>query len=256
MITEFCEGGCLLDYLASNVVDQERKNRFIYEISLGMYHLHREGIIHRDLAARNILLSKHLDAKVGDFGMSRQTEAEDSAGVTQATVGPLKWMAPEAIAQGQYSKATDSFSFGVVMWEIITGQEPWQGISAVEAAIKIVTEGKRLDMPDTLPWLQSIMADCWMTEPENRPTFGDISAHIGKEAGIITDARERVINTSAQNSGTSDDEHKKKPASNNTSMPDTITETQTDKKSQVVVDDTSPYSAVMSSRAGAARLCV
>jgi len=200
MITEFCEGGSLLDYMSSNQFGQEMKNKFIYDIALGMLHLHREGVIHRDLAARNILLSKHLDAKVSDFGMSRQTETEDSQGITQATVGPLKWMAPEAISLSQYSKATDSFSFGVVMWEIITMQEPWAGMTAVEVAIGVVTEGKRLPIPDTLPWLQEIIASCWSSSPEDRPTFGNMCNVIGTEGGFIVEQKSRNYQSSPHNS--------------------------------------------------------
>jgi len=189
--------------MSSNEVGQDMKNKFIYDIALGMLHLHREGVIHRDLAARNILLSKHLDAKVADFGMSRQTETDDKQGVTQATVGPLKWMAPEAIGQSQYSPATDSFSFGVVMWEIITEQEPWAGMTSVEVAIGVVTEGKRLPLPDTLEWLQGLITTCWSTSPEERPTFEDMCDIIGTEAGFITEPKNRINSPSPKNSTTS-----------------------------------------------------
>jgi len=213
MITEFCDGGSLLDYMSSNEIGQNMKNKFIYDIALGMLHLHREGVIHRDLAARNILLSKHLDAKVADFGMSRQTEAEDSQGTTQTTVGPLKWMAPEAISQNQYSKATDSFSFGVVMWEIITEQEPWVGMTSVEVAIGVVTEGKRLPLPDTLEWLQHLIETCWSTSPEERPTFEYMCDVIGIGAGFITELKSQTNSPSPKNSETSTSTGEKSAAS-------------------------------------------
>jgi len=81
----------------------DQKQKFIAQIALGMLHLHKEKVIHRDLAVRNILLSKHLDAKVADFGLSREQEDTDVMSQTTSTVGPVKWMAPEAISHRQYS---------------------------------------------------------------------------------------------------------------------------------------------------------
>jgi len=240
MITEFCDGGSLLDYMSSNEIGQEMKNKFIHDIALGMFHLHKEGVIHRDLAARNILLSKHLDAKVSDFGMSRQTEAEDSQGTTQATVGPLKWMAPEAISQSQYSKATDSFSFGVVMWEIITEQEPWAGMTSVEVAIGVVTEGKRLPLPNTLQWLQHLIATCWSSNPEERPTFENMCNVIGTEAGLITEYKSRIVSSSPKNSGTSTSAGDKSAASLEKDAKNSKTEVEQR-------DDSTTYQAVMMS---------
>jgi len=197
-----------IDYLASQEVNIETKYKFIYDIALGMYHLHKEGVIHRDLAARNILLSKHLDAKVADFGMSRQAEEEGSPGVTQTTVGPLKWMAPEAIEQRQYSKATDSFSFGVVIWEIITLQEPWAELNTVEAAILIVTQNARLPLPETSEWLKSLMELCWKKNPEERPTFENMCELIARESGITNDFDKRCRNQTPQTSTSSNDRKK------------------------------------------------
>lgn len=110
--SEMCDGGSLNDYLCHNTIDGVQKLRFISDIALGMQHLHKENVIHRwrneyqsgttdmidrDLAARNILLSKHLEAKVGDFGLSRETSSEANSGTTTSHVGPIKWMAPEGV---------------------------------------------------------------------------------------------------------------------------------------------------------------
>ncbi|PRP79105.1 hypothetical protein PROFUN_11661, partial [Planoprotostelium fungivorum] len=177
LVTEFCEGGDLGGYLQRNAqtITEALRMKFILGVAKGMYHLHLEKVVHRDLAVRNILLTKHLEPQVADFGLSREQDSTDSASVTTSVVGPLKWMSPEAISKREYSTKSDVFSFGVVIWEILTGQEPWQGLSPVEAAFGVVARGHRLKIPlDCPPKLQRLMHECWGEDPYERPDFGQI----------------------------------------------------------------------------------
>jgi serine/threonine protein kinase len=87
-----------------------------------------------------------MDVKVTDFGMSRQKGAHDSK-TTNTTVGPLKWMPPEALKDQVYSTQTDVWSFGVVMWEVTTRSRPFPQLTAVDAAMGIVYNGLRLPIP-------------------------------------------------------------------------------------------------------------
>ncbi|PRP82071.1 putative leucine-rich repeat receptor-like protein kinase [Planoprotostelium fungivorum] len=190
IVTEFCEGGCLLDYLSTHGDDvtQEKKDGIILGIAKGVLHLHQEKIIHRDLAARNILLSKHLEAKVSDFGMSRQVQTKDSASTTASNIGPVKWMSPEAITKREYSPKSDAFSFGVVIWEILTCKEPWADVPMVEVAINVIGD-QRLTIPaDTTPTLQAIMKGVWMASPDDRPDFFQICNWLSDGAPIHTKA--------------------------------------------------------------------
>ncbi|PRP87381.1 hypothetical protein PROFUN_01643 [Planoprotostelium fungivorum] len=175
MITEFCEGGSLFDHLRNHEADLPLKMSWIVGIALGMLHLHKENVVHRDLAVRNILLTKHLEPKVTDFGMSRVTEAAEEGGSkTDNNIGPVKWMAPEALKERKYSNKSDVWSFGVVIWEIINVVEPFPDMSPVEAAVEIVAHGRRLDIPDTDANLQMLMRICWSELPEDRPNFAQI----------------------------------------------------------------------------------
>eukprot|EP01117_Protostelium_nocturnum_P000457 TRINITY_DN1052_c0_g1_i1.p1 TRINITY_DN1052_c0_g1~~TRINITY_DN1052_c0_g1_i1.p1 ORF type:complete len:1229 (+),score=344.14 TRINITY_DN1052_c0_g1_i1:112-3798(+) len=184
MITELCEGGSLYQYLRENQVDLEQKKKFISGIALGMLHLHSEKIVHRDLAVRNILLTKHLEPKVADFGLSREQTSSESTSVTSSAVGPLKWMSPEAIQNRQYSTKSDSFSFGVCVWEILTVSDPFPEHTPMECAFMVVVEDKRLIIPSgTDPTLASIMAACWDRDPEARPEMSQIYTQLGGDSG-------------------------------------------------------------------------
>ncbi|PRP87994.1 hypothetical protein PROFUN_04422 [Planoprotostelium fungivorum] len=190
LVTEFCEGGSLYNYLRKEPVNPLQKLNFIVGIARGMLHLHLEKVIHRDLAVRNILLTRWKEAKVADFGMSREQQNTDEASVTQTSIGPLKWMAPEgedrvsciyssfpAIRYQQYSNKSDVFSFGVVVWEILMVEEPWPTMSPVDVAMQVLN-GERLPLDGLDPLYVKIMTDCWQQEPADRPNMGEICSYL------------------------------------------------------------------------------
>jgi len=180
IVTDFCEGGSLINYLIRNsVIPIQTKLQFIKDIVRGMLHLHHgikgKEVIHRDLAARNILLREGR-AIITDFGMSRiKEETEDSKNTTQ-DVGPLKWMSPEAFLEKKYSTKSDVFSFGVVIYEIIAQREPWEGLDPIQASHR-VSKGERLKLPNGCQCpvlISSLMIRCWMHDPADRPEFSEI----------------------------------------------------------------------------------
>ncbi|PRP84431.1 putative leucine-rich repeat receptor-like protein kinase [Planoprotostelium fungivorum] len=199
MITEFCDGGSLYDYIRKNKVDFDLKMKWINGIALGMLHLHKENVVHRDLAVRNILLTKYLEPKVSDFGMSRVTEAAENEGAhiavltrvnrTATNIGPIKWMSPEALTERNYSAKSDVWSFGVVIWEIVTESDPFPGISPVEVAVAVVSQGRRLDIPDTDPQLQTLMRICWSDLPQDRPNFAQIVRALNPSTDEVEDMK-------------------------------------------------------------------
>jgi len=120
IVMEYCAGGSLdkLLFDTEELISDEQKIRWVHEIALGMCHLHKHNIAHRDLAARNILLSNsepsNAHLKISDFGMSRVLQ-QDLAETTNV-YGPIRWMAPESIGKHVYSKKSDMWMFGVVIW--------------------------------------------------------------------------------------------------------------------------------------------
>lgn len=177
IVTEFCDLGNLLNLLKKDhsLCNVKQLSSFARDCARGMLHLHEEHIVHRDLAARNLLVTKHLEVKVSDFGMSRFNATNEEDNSTESTVGPLKWMSPEAILKQTYSTSSDVWSFGVVLYEIFTQSPPYQGMTAVEAGFAVSKEGKRLKLPDSVPQpIHHLMVWCLNSDPALRPPFKTI----------------------------------------------------------------------------------
>ncbi|KAG8445051.1 hypothetical protein GDO86_009986 [Hymenochirus boettgeri] len=176
MITELAPLGSLLDRL--------RKNQsyflistlchYAIQIASGMAYLESKRFIHRDLAARNILLSSNDLVKIGDFGLMRALPKNDDHYVMQEhRKVPFAWCAPESLKTRTFSHASDTWMFGVTLWEMFTyGQEPWIGLNGSQILHKIDKEGERLARPEDSPQdIYNVMLQCWAHKPEDRPTF-------------------------------------------------------------------------------------
>nr|XP_006637988.2 PREDICTED: ephrin type-A receptor 6 isoform X2 [Lepisosteus oculatus] len=151
-------------------------------IASGMKYLSDMGYVHRDLAARNILVNSNLVCKVSDFGLSRVLEDDPEAAYT--TSGgkiPIRWTAPEAIAYRKFSSASDVWSYGIVMWEVMSyGERPYWEMSNQDVILSI-EEGYRLPAPMGCPvTLHQLMLHCWQKERSHRPKFTDIVSFLDK----------------------------------------------------------------------------
>jgi proto-oncogene tyrosine-protein kinase Ret len=136
-----------------------------------MYHLHKFNIIHRDLAARNILLTTTGSPKISDFGMSRLLHVAD-VGKTYSNIGPIRWMAPESLAQQIYSKKTDIWSFGIVVYEVVAQREPHVDVNPLDVGVLIRDTYLTPTIPTNCPpLLRKIMEMCWHKEPDHRPSI-------------------------------------------------------------------------------------
>ncbi|XP_028328169.1 tyrosine-protein kinase Lyn isoform X2 [Gouania willdenowi] len=174
IVTEFMANGSLLDFLKTDSgcrLQLPKLIDFSAQIAEGMVYIEKKNYIHRDLRAANVLVSESLLCKIADFGLARVIE-EDEYKAREGAKFPIKWTAPEAINYGTFTIKSDMWSFGVLLYEIITyGRIPYPGLTKGEV-ISSVQNGYRMPRPDTCPSkLYEIMLSCWKDRPEDRPTF-------------------------------------------------------------------------------------
>lgn len=159
VVMEFMEKGDLKTFLLKRYEDYLRSHdlavlpsadqmiQMAIQVADGMYFLHSNKVIHRDLAARNIMVSENYLLKVGDFGLTRDIYQRDYYRLHEAAKMPLRWLAPEAIAKCVFTYATDVWSFGVVLWEIMSlGETPFAG-ECDQSARQMILDGVHLEKP-------------------------------------------------------------------------------------------------------------
>jgi len=140
-----------------------------------MLYLHSQNIIHRDLKSSNLLLDKHLNVKVADLGIAR----EASLTQTMTTIGTVAWTAPEILRHDPYNQQADVYSYGVVLWECITGKVPYDGIPPMNAGIMVAAHQLRPEIPaDCDADWKHLMTWCWQEDPSKRPTFEVIISYL------------------------------------------------------------------------------
>uniref|UniRef100_A0A8C1RIQ0 Activated CDC42 kinase 1 n=1 Tax=Cyprinus carpio TaxID=7962 RepID=A0A8C1RIQ0_CYPCA len=176
MVTELAPLGSMLDRLRKTLGHFLISTlcQYTIQISNGMAYLESKRFIHRDLAARNILLASSEQVKIGDFGLMRALPKNDDHYVMQEhRKVPFAWCAPESLKTRTFSHATDTWMFGVTLWEMFTyGQEPWLGLNGSQILHKIDKEGERLPKPEDCPQdIYNVMMQCWAQKPDDRPTF-------------------------------------------------------------------------------------
>lgn len=179
IVTEFLSKGSLYSLLHSNdACDNRLKLHIVRGTALGMGHLHKHNIIHRDLAARNILLSDSFDAKISDFGLSRFADP-DAENKTKSDIGPIKWMAPEAIKNKVYSPKSDVWSMGVLTWEVATRSNPYPDMDLITVATSVCYKGLTPSTPPNAPpEIKQILSMCFKRNPAERATMNELAAVI------------------------------------------------------------------------------
>ncbi|XP_023250827.1 activated CDC42 kinase 1-like isoform X4 [Seriola lalandi dorsalis] len=176
MLTELAPLGSLLDRLRKrqgHILISSLCN-YAVQVACGMAYLEQKRFLHRDLAARNVLLSTNETVKIGDFGLMRALPTHtDQYIMEEGHKIPFPWCAPESLKSRTFSHASDTWMFGVTLWEMFThGQEPWLGLNGSQILHKVDVEAERLCKPDDCPQdVYNVMLQCWSPKPEDRPTF-------------------------------------------------------------------------------------
>lgn len=176
MVTELAPLGSLLDRLRKrqgHILISSLCN-YAVQVACGMAYLESKRFLHRDLAARNVLLSTNETVKIGDFGLMRALPTHtDQYIMEEGHKIPFPWCAPESLKSRSFSHASDTWMFGVTLWEMFThGQEPWLGLNGSQILHKVDVDAERLSKPDDCPQdIYNVMLQCWSPKPEDRPTF-------------------------------------------------------------------------------------
>ncbi|KAI7842018.1 hypothetical protein COHA_004219 [Chlorella ohadii] len=166
-----------------------RRLAMAVDAAAGLLYLHRRSIIHRDVKSPNLLVDEHFRVKVADFNLSKLLEgARPEASLTSAAATNPIWLAPEVLSGGSATAASDVYSFGLVLFELLTWRFPWTfaqmspiqiGATVRQGGRPEVPPREALPGPDTASWAGldayvQLMRDCWAQRPGDRPTFDEV----------------------------------------------------------------------------------
>ncbi|XP_041921354.1 mitogen-activated protein kinase kinase kinase 21 isoform X2 [Alosa sapidissima] len=182
LVMEYARGGTLNRALAGRRIPPHILVNWAVQIARGMHYLHEEAvvpIIHRDLKSSNILLLEKIEndyigrktLKITDFGLAREWHKTTK----MSAAGTYSWMAPEVIKSSLFSKGSDVWSYGVLLWELLTGEVPYRGIDGLAVAYGVAVNKLTLPIPSTCPEpFAKLMEECWEQDPHIRPSFSAI----------------------------------------------------------------------------------
>ncbi|GLI69747.1 hypothetical protein VaNZ11_014425 [Volvox africanus] len=179
IVTQFMPRGSLFRMLhrTREVLDPRRRLNMALDIAKGMEYLHncKPVLVHRDLKSPNLLVDKDYTIKVCDFGLSQVKMNTFLTAKSQG--GSPAWMAPEILRGEPCDEKSDVFSFGVILYELVTGKEPWDELNPMQVVGAVGFSGRRMSLPtDLAPAVTELIISCWATSPKERPSFTQILA--------------------------------------------------------------------------------
>jgi serine/threonine protein kinase len=181
MISEYIPKGSLFDYLHvyKNKFNDYEMINIAYEVAIALKYLHSRKITHCDLKSSNILLDENMKIKVSDFGLSRLKNLSSSE--NKGRIGTPHWMPPEIMKGKKYLEASDVFSYGMIVWELITNEIPYYGMTPNQIIGIVADCGKIVEIPSVgHTALRTLIKHCLAYQPERRPTFDYIIKYLDK----------------------------------------------------------------------------
>jgi len=191
IVTEYMARKSLFDVIHDANVDLNSRLvlRMVQDGALGMMYLHSLNIIHRDLKSLNLLVDDSFNVKLTDFGLSRVLSQD----TTMTPHGTYAWRPPEMFKSEAYDRKVDVYSFGIVLWELVTRAIPFDGLP-YETIKKNVLSGIRPPVPHSedvvVQEIVDLMQACWQTEPKLRPDFNDICEGLSELCKLVDEPRD------------------------------------------------------------------
>ncbi|XP_041002309.1 uncharacterized protein LOC121248027 [Juglans microcarpa x Juglans regia] len=183
-VTEYMVSGSLKQVLRRKDRTIDRRKRLIIamDAAFGMEYLHGKNIVHFDLKSHNFLVNMRDPlrpvCKIGDLGLSKVKRRTLVSGGVRGTI---PWMAPELLnSDGRMvTEKVDVYSFGIVMWEILTGEKPYANLLSEEIIAGKIKGNLRPEIPSWCdPTWRSLMERCWSSDPDSRPAFSEIAKEL------------------------------------------------------------------------------
>lgn len=179
IVTEYLPRGSLFRLIhrpgSDEAMDQRRRLRMALDVAKGINYLHclSPPIVHWDLKTPNLLVDKNWNVKVCDFGLSRFKANTFIS--SKSVAGTPEWMAPEFLRGEPSNEKSDVFSFGVILWELVTMKQPWAELGPAQVVGAVAFQNRKLTIPQTTsPMLASLIESCWADDPNERPSFASI----------------------------------------------------------------------------------
>ncbi|XP_078428275.1 protein kinase superfamily protein [Wolffia australiana] len=199
IITEYLGGGSLrtaLHKLKEEPLALDRLVAIALGIARGMEYVHSQGVVHRDLKPENVLFDDDGVPKIADFGIAcEETRCE----ALTEDPGTYRWMAPEMIKHKIYGHKVDVYSFGLLLWEMLSGRVPFDDMTPIQAAFAVVDKNLRPAIPvGCPPPLRGLIESCWSVMPERRPEFWQIVGVLEQfQSAVYRDGSLGVVQTAA-----------------------------------------------------------
>jgi len=182
MVSEYVSKGSLFDYLHVKKYKLTETNQLniAYEVAVALRYLHSRKIMHCDLKSSNILIDENMKIKVSDFGLSRLKNIF-SINENKGKIGTSHWMPPEIMKAKKYEESSDVYSYGMILWEIITGDIPYYGMTPNQIVGLVADFGKIVEVPkEGHHALKNLVKNCLIYEQERRPSLDNIIMYLDK----------------------------------------------------------------------------
>uniref|UniRef100_A0A096MDG5 MET proto-oncogene, receptor tyrosine kinase n=2 Tax=Poecilia formosa TaxID=48698 RepID=A0A096MDG5_POEFO len=204
VVLPYMKHGDLRNFIRDEVHNPTVKDLmgFGLQVARGMEYLASKKFVHRDLAARNCMLDESYTVKVADFGLARDVYDKEYYSVhnKSGVKLPVKWMALESLQTHKFTTKSDVWSFGVLLWELMTrGAPPYSDVNSFDITVFLL-QGRRLLQPEFCPdALYTVMIECWHPKPERRPSFSELVSRIAAIFSSFSGEHYVLLNTTYVN---------------------------------------------------------